>query len=282
MSGFLKRERKTTIPSNQRPFSLRTGTIGHVVNFTGGSLSEQNVGFVSAPSVENLSVDSYLHLKLSRGSNEIESLQILNEEEVLEVKSENDKMFDIFLPVLKEQESSRQLYYYGILNLVLDQNIDKCVSYKNGGKVHVTPFLIKGYDRIKKVIKRQEINAQDCIFLDFSAGNINTADEAIDSINPQKADIIQGAKTDGGLTAGLEERIEEEDFVVGCLIKIPLAFKNNNGEVVNCQQGSVDIRLSPSTTFSTEFGDENYFLIPDFEKTGSSSSQSDLKDYYPL
>lgn len=70
------------------------------------------------------------------------------------------------------------------------------------------------------------------------------------------------------------------DLVVGCSVRIPLAFKNDDGEIVNCQQGNVDFTLDRSSMYSTEFENLDFFLVPDFEDLGSVIV-SDLEGYYP-
>jgi hypothetical protein len=282
MSYFLKKSKDVT-PRNQRPFFANLGAIsGHIVNFAGGILSNQNLGFNST--IEKPSnKDYYLHLKFIENSNLILSAEILDESQVLEVKSNNDRLFNIFLPIVKRD--NRNIYYYGIFNLIPSQIIGRCVSYKNDGKLKTTPFLLKTYNYIKKVIDRSETDIQDCLFLDFSAGNIDQSLPNSEEINPRTAEITGGTKTQGELVAGQEETFalegdEEVDLIVGCSVKIPLAFKNDDGEIVNCQQGNVDFTLDRSSMYSTEFENLDFFLVPDFEDLGSVIV-SDLEGYYP-
>ena len=282
MSYFLKKS-KNVAPRNQRPFSINVGAIsGHIVNFAGGILSNQNLGFNST--IEKPSnKDYYLHLKFIENSNLILSAEILDESQVLEVKSDNDRLFDIFLPIVKKD--NRNIYYYGIFNLIPSQIIGRCVSYKNGGKLKTTPFLLKTYNYIKKLIDRSATEIQDCLFFDFSAGNIDQSLPNSEEIQPQTAQITGGTKTQGELVAGQEQTFaleggEEVDLIVGCSVRIPLAFKNDDGEIVNCQQGNVDFSLDRSSMYSTEFENLDLFLVPDFEDIGSIR-YSNLEGYYP-
>jgi hypothetical protein len=281
MSYFLKKS-KDVAPRNQRPFFANLGAIsGHIVNFAGGILSNQNLGFNST--IEKPSnKDYYLHLKFIENSNLILSAEILDESQVLEVKSNNDRLFNIFLPIVKRD--NRNIYYYGVFNLIPSQTIGRCVSYKNDGKLKTTPFLLKTYNYIKKVIDRSETGIQDCLLLDFSAGNIDQSLPNSEEIQPQTAQIIGGTKTQGELVAGQEQTVGEgddaEDLVVGCSTRIPLAFKNDDGEIVNCQQGNVNFTLGSSSMYSTEFENLDFFLVPDFEDIGSIR-YSNLERYYP-
>jgi hypothetical protein len=282
MSYFLKKS-KDIFPRNQRPFSIDVGAIsGHIVNFAGGILSNQNLGFNST--IEKPSdKDYYLHLKFIENSNLIKSADILEESEVLKVKKENGRLFNIFLPIVKKD--NRSIYYYGIFNLIPSQTIGACLSYKNDGKLKTTPFLLKTNNYPKKIIDRSETQIQDCLFLDFSAGNIDQSLPNSEEINPRTAEITGGTKTQGELVAGQEETFalegdEEVDLIVGCSVKIPLAFKNDDDEIVNCQQGNVDFTLDRSSMYSTEFENLDFFLVPDFEDLGSVIV-SDLEGYYP-
>lgn len=281
MSYFLKKS-KDVAPRNQRPFYANLGAIsGHIVNFAGGILSNQNLGFNST--IENPSdKDYYLHLKFIENSNLILSAEILDESQVLEVKSNNDRLFNIFLPIVKRD--NRNIYYYGVFNLIPSQTIGRCVSYKNDGKLKTTPFLLKTYNYIKKLIDRSETDIQDCLFLDFSAGNIDQSLPNSEEIQPQTAQITGGTKTQGELIAGQEQTVGEgddaEDLVVGCSVRIPLAFKNDDGEMVNCQQGNVDFTLDRGSMYSTEFENLDFFLVPDFEDLGSVRLLY-LENYYP-
>jgi hypothetical protein len=277
--SYFKQKSKNVVLANQRPFYPNLGAIsGHIVNFAGGILSNQNLGFNST--IEKPSdKDYYLHLKFTDNSNLILSAEIIEESEVLEVKSNNDRLFDIFLPIVKK--GNRSLYYYGIFNLIPSQIIGACLSYKNDGKVKTTPFILTTNDYPKKVIDRTETDnedMQDCLFLDFSAGTIDRSLPDSEEIQPETAEIIGGTKTYGGLLAGQEET---EDLVVGCSTRIPLAFKNDDDEIVNCQQGNVDFTLSKSSMYSEEFENLDFFLVPDFEDLGSIRLYF-LESYYPL
>jgi hypothetical protein len=145
--------------------------------------------------------------------------------------------------------------------------------------------LLKTYNYIKKVIDRSETGIQDCLLLDFSAGNIDQSLPNSEEIQPQTAQIIGGTKTQGELVAGQEQTVGEgddaEDLVVGCSTRIPLAFKNDDGEIVNCQQGNVNFTLGSSSMYSTEFENLDFFLVPDFEDLGSIRL-FDLEGYYPF
>jgi len=152
--------------------------------------------------------------------------------------------------------------------------------------------LLKTYNYIKKLIDRSDTDIQDCLFLDFSAGNIDRSLPNSEEIQPQTAEIIGGTKTQGELVAGQEQTFaleggEEVDLVVGCSTRIPLAFKNDDGEIVNCQQGNVDFRLNrssmyaPEFEYSTELENLDFFLVPDFKDLGSVIL-FDLEAYYPL
>jgi len=269
MSYFLKKS-KNVVPRNQRPFSINVGAIsGHIVNFAGGILSDQNLGFnstIEKPSDE----DYYLHLKFIENSNLILSAEILDESQVLEVKKDNDRLFDIFLPIIKK--GNRDIYYYGVFNLIPSQIIVGCLSYKNDGKLKTTPFLLKTNNYPKKLIDRSEATMADCLFLDFSAGDIDEPESSSETgIEPETAEITSGAKTDGGLVRG--RRQLESDLIVGCSVKIPIAFKNDDGEIVNCQQGNVKFTLEEDTivkgcvyrnTYQYEREEVNFFLVPDF------------------
>jgi hypothetical protein len=277
--SYFKQKSKNVVLGNQRPFSIRVGGIsGHIVNFAGGILSNQNLGFNST--IENPSdKDYYLHLKFIENSNLILSAEIVDESQVLEVKSNNDRLFDIFLPIVKK--GNRSMYYYGILNLIPSQIIGACLSYKNDGKLKTTPFLLKTNNYPKKVIDRSETDMQDmqdidCLFLDFSAENIDQSLPDSEEIQPETAEIIGGTKTYGGLLAGQEQ----EDLVVGCSTRIPLVFKNDDDEIINCQQGNVDFTLGRSSMYSTEFENLDFFLVPDFEDLGSVRLLY-LENYYP-
>jgi hypothetical protein len=268
--SYFKKKSKNVVLANQRPFYPNLGAIsGHIVNFAGGILSNQNLGFNST--IEKPSdKDYYLHLKFTDNSNLILSAEIIEESEVLEVKLNNDRLFDIFLPIVKK--GNRSLYYYGIFNLIPSQIIGACLSYKNDGKVKTTPFILTTYNYPKKVIDKSETDMQDmqdCLFLDFSDETIDRSLPTVEQINPETAEIIGGPKTYGGLVAGEEKRVGEgddaKDLVVGCSTRIPLAFKNDDGEIVNCQQGNVDFTLNRSSMYSTEFENLDLFLVPDFE-----------------
>lgn len=287
MSYFLKKS-KNVAPRNQRPFFANLGAIsGHIVNFAGGILSNQNLGFNST--IENPSdKDYYLHLKFIDNSNRILSAEIIDESEVVKVKKENDRLFDIFLPIVKK--GNRDIYYYGIFNLIPSQIIAACLSYKNDGKLKTTPFLLKTYNYTKKVIDKSETQIQNCLFLDFSAGDIDKSLPNSEEIQPQTAEITGGTKSQGELVAGQEETFGEGDdektLVVGCSVRIPLAFKNDDGEIINCQQGNVDFTLGRSSTYSSinfdsrDLQSPDFFLVPNFEDLGSIRS-SDLEGYYP-
>lgn len=281
MSYFLKKS-KNVVPRNQRPFFANLGAIsGHIINFAGGILSDQNLGFnstIEKPSDE----DYYLYLKFLENSNIILSAEILDESQVLEVKSNNDRLFNVFLPIVKK--GSRDIYYYGVFNLIPSQIIGACVSYKNDGKLKTTPFLLKTNNNAKKLIDRTETTMADCLFLDFSAGDIDEATSgSVTGIEPETVEITSGAKTDGELVKGF--RKEEVNIVEGCSVKIPIAFKNDDGEIVNCQQGNVNFTLEEDTIVKGDqyrntypYGREevNFFLVPDFGGLGSSSSSSYL------
>lgn len=281
MSYFLKKS-KNVAPRNQRPFFANLGAIsGHILNFAGGILSNQNLGFNST--IENPSdKDYYLHLKFIDNSNLILSAEIIDESEVVKLKKENDRLFDIFLPIVKK--GNRDIYYYGIFNLIPSQIIAACLSYKNDGKLKTTPFILTTYNYSKKVIDKSETQIQNCLFLDFSAGGIDKSLPNSEEIQPQTAEITGGTKSQGELVAGQEQ---EEDLVVGCSVRIPLAFKNDDGEIVNCQQGNVDFTLDRSSTYSfmnfysRDLESPDFFLVPNFEDLGSSTSLSDLEGYYP-
>lgn len=277
-SFFTKFDKRNKVVRNQRPFPKIIHTSGTVVNFSGGSLSDQNLGFLSSRYPEQVGEeDLYLHISFLDGSCEIESLLIKNEAEVTEAKQDNDLLFDIYLPIFKVGQFTN--YYFGLPNLIPAQSLDNGTSYKKGGKIKTTPFLVKTDNTPKQIISKKDLNVGECILLEFNAGTIENL-----TVNISRVELRVGASSSAVLASGEEN---DDGEIEGCSFSLPMAFLNDDGEVVNCHRGNVNIRVQEDPTFQEELASEtyilNYFLIPNFEEgLGGISNTKPLKQYYPL